>query len=149
MNKSNWWKIWLLSWLPDLAISWAAMKLTDDKSATFWYWLAGLTIIQLLLIIKQVLSGSLIFRLHGKKYLQNTIVDLFFKNQFPPPAQTELFDEYMHRLTVDESVSMSVRLSAQATWSYFGAIKEQGFFIALRTDSACNDAVIKYRAVCI
>ncbi|WP_096669523.1 hypothetical protein [Polaromonas sp. AET17H-212] len=144
MQQSDFWKIWAIGLLPDIGLAWAYMKLSDGDTASFWWCLLALWVIGTFFLIKQVLTGTLIFRLYGKERIATLLAQGMERLQFPAPEADEDFETYMCRLVSSEELPINLRLEAQATLSSFRATQEQGLFVALRMAAAHNLAVKKY-----
>lgn len=149
MESRDYWKVWLLGSIPDIALSWGYMKLSDDRWASLGWFLVALTVAQAFFGIKRIAAGSLVFRLYGKERISDALVQEMHERQFPLPIRDERFgdedfESYMARLVEDETIPVGVRLRANAYLASFQAQNAQGFFVSLRLTAAFNLAVKKY-----
>ena len=148
METRDYWRIWLLGILPDVALSWGYMKLSDDRWASFGWFLLALVVAQTFFSIKEIASGSLIYRLYGKDRVSDGVAQELRDRQYPVPIRDEDFESYMSRIIENEDNPFDVRLHASASLASFQAQTRQGLFVALRLAAAYDLAVNKYADRC-
>jgi hypothetical protein len=144
LNSKDSWTMMAIGWLPDLALSWAYMKLYGNEWPTFWWCLLVLAVIQLFFVVKQIISGSLIFRLYGKNKVADAIAHELREKKYPWPQTHEDFHSYMIRLADDEDASTDLRLNAQSMLTGLVTLEQQGLFQSLRMNSAYDLALKRF-----
>lgn len=146
MGGKDFLKVWLISWLPDIGLSWVYMKLSDNGWSSFWQCLLLLIVVQVFFGIKQVIAGSLIFRLFTKEKMSQVMATVMRQQKFPEPEDGEEFELYMYRLINDESLPVDTRIVAKGMASEVEAVRQTGIFPGLRVLKIANQAVVKYRS---
>ena len=144
MHFSDYLKAWLISWIPDLALSWGYMKLTDGQTSTFWWCLLVLLVLQVFLMIKTLIGGSLIFHLFVKERASSAIALDMQKTEFPMPEAGEDGEAFLFRIVEDETLPTNVRLRANGTLGALEAARHNGVFAGLRTSAILNLAAKKF-----
>ena len=144
MNKHNFWTYLAIGFIPDIAISWTYMTLTEESWSTFWWGLLALSAIQMFVSIKQWASGSLIFRLALKEQLSEALAKEMIHDKFPRPDRNEDWESFLSRLVTDETLPVDIRLKANCTLGAIQAHKSHGFFASLRMEAAGDLAMKKF-----
>lgn len=146
MVEKDFLKIWLISWLPDIGLSWIFMTLSDNEWSSFWQCLLLLIAVQVFFGIKQVIAGSLIFRLFTKERMSQVMTTVMRQQKLPAPEDGEDFELYMYRLITDETLPAAIRIAAKGMSSEVEALRQTGFFAGLRILKVANQAVTRYRS---
>lgn len=132
MNENIRLKMWAVSCIPDLALAWAYMKLTDDRWSDFWWFLLGMSVVQALFWIKRWAAGSIAFRLYGRQWAVDVIAKDLRASHFPKPDEYENFDSFVERVADDQSQPATVRVKAAALFGAAQAHYSYGFLATLR-----------------
>jgi len=143
--KGDWLLTSIIVNLPDLAIAWAVMKLTDDHTATFWWTLAAIWGVGLLYSIKGLIAASLLFRLIGRRRLTDAAANFLSANNFPAREGREDIDGYLERIADDERQSVDIRLLATAEAAKLELLESQAILPVLRVRKAYDAALQHHR----
>jgi len=143
--QRDWLVTTLIVALPDVALAWLYMKLVDGHAGDFWLALGVMYGVQTFFSIKNVLAGTLVFRLYGKRRFIAIAHDFFRQSNFPSPEPNENAHTYLLRISDAEDLPLVARKAAIAELARMRQVESQGFFVALRTGAAYDAAVSSFR----
>jgi hypothetical protein len=103
----------VLGSVPDLFVSWAAMRLTDTGWSGFFIALVALQAIYLFFWLKTALWSWLVFWIHGKRQVAAYLESWFIENHFPVPDKyTADLDDYLSEISNNEALDATMRTKA-------------------------------------
>ena len=144
MGQKDYLAMYAIGWIPDLALSWAFMKLSDNAWSSFWWCLLGLTIAQLFFSFKKFVAGSLIFHFYSRNKWANAIMEELQRLEMPKPAGDRDYFQYRGRIETDDEFPPEMRQKALNLQAQYGAVEQQGPVQSLRLSSASNLALNRY-----
>lgn len=134
-----------LSFVPELLIALAVMKLTDDKWSTFWATLGVLLLVYLLIWLKGLVWSIVVWRIFGKsrEVERNYLLLREFKMPAPERAD-EGASEYFYRLRQDADLACETRIVA----AEFGAMLKlatvhKGLLVGMRVEDSWSAAIAR------
>jgi hypothetical protein len=144
--KRAFWKNAVLSAVPDLLVSWAAMKIVDGGAEVFFITLIGLQVVYLALWIKRTTWSWLLFWITNRSMMSNHIEEVLTQQRFPkPPDFISGPDAYYQDIVENESEETSLRLKAANELGTLAGISGAGQHqLAIQLRMATEDAIQRY-----
>jgi hypothetical protein len=140
------WMNLFLSLIPDAAIAYAVMRLTESGWVVFAIVFFGLWGLYLAIWLKNSIWSWLVFLLWGRRQRAATFVSGFRAGEFPEPDEFEKSaDAYLERLVNDEAASVKVRLMAMSDVARLRMLNDNGFQAFLQVSLALDDALEQYK----
>src|SRR5947209_1768269 len=103
----------ILAFVPDLVVAWAAMRLTDNGWFGFWITLLALQGIYFFFWLKQALWGWLLFWIIGRQQMARHLENSFIERRFSPPDEYTLdLDDYFSGTVTNEELNYDTRIRA-------------------------------------
>ena len=114
----------IVGFIPDLAIAWSYMKLTDGGSQEFWSALIILQCVYLFLWLKRTVWAWLLFWLYNRRSMARTLEKFFKENNFPRPQMfTKDLDDYLPEIINNETEPTEVRIKASFEYGTLNGLK--------------------------
>lgn len=138
-----------LGFVPDLAVAWAASKITDSDWQGFFVTLLVLQCIYFFFWAKTALWAWLLFWIYGKGQLADHFARYFADAKFPAPsAYAKDLDDYLGEMTGNERLDCSTRMKAAFEAGTLGGFKAaRRFSLALQINSAAAVAMRRHARV--
>lgn len=131
--------------IPDIAIAWIYMRLTDGGWSNFWWALVFLWAVQAGFAFKQFLANLLNYRLWAKRTVADAMAQKLKELKFPVPEETD-FECVIHETAADPTRPIDHRMFASTWIGYFAAVESAGLIKIMRMRSACNAGLKQYAA---
>ncbi|HKJ74305.1 MAG TPA: hypothetical protein VKA19_09345 [Alphaproteobacteria bacterium] len=145
INRTILWNF-ILGWMPDLAISWAATAYLHGEFITFILVLVGLQAVYFAVWVKKSLWAWFLYWFRDKKVLTRSALDYLVENKFPKPdSYLADAEEYYGAVIEDEAVATKIRLEAAMALGTLNALKMPGGpQTYLRISIAVDNAIEQY-----
>lgn len=145
MQKREWIFFAIVASIPDIALAWLYMTLSNGGAKEFWIGLGALYALQFFLWCKNSLAAWLAYRVRGRRRLIQLILDYLRSHNLPPSRAGEDALGYLDRIANDESYTVRSRIAAACELAKLQVLESQGVLSAMRALSAYDEAVEKYR----
>src|SRR6266852_3867273 len=117
----------VLEWVPDVAISAAIMKLTDDQWQTFWIVFVAIQATYFLFWLKSALWGIIVWRAWGRRRETDRILAILRSTILPKPESSNIDTPgYFLELKTDESQPVAIRIFAAEFAVAYRALEFRG-----------------------
>jgi hypothetical protein len=136
----------LLAFVPDLAVGWIAMRITDSGWSGFFLTLIALQAVYFFFWLKTALWTWLLFWIYGKRAMANVLENFFIDNRFPHPDKYLMdLDDYYYAISNNEALNCSTRVKAAFENGTLNGLKAAHRFSAvMRFYSAGKLAMERY-----
>jgi hypothetical protein len=137
--------MFVLAWIPDALIAWAAMKATDGGAGTFWGVLIGIQVVVLLFWVKRALWAWVVWRAWGRDRTIGRTVMLLERSGIPKPDSASLDAEtYLEHVKNNSAQPVEARIAAAEAQMAIAVGGLHGVVSAVRTRDAWNAALAKW-----
>ena len=135
-----------LNVIPDLAVCWAVMRLTDSSWTGYFITFAALQAIYFFFWLKTAVWSWLLFWIFRKEQLASHIQNFLIQNRFPVPDEfTTDYGDYVSQIANGEEWEPDIRVkSAVEVGTIVGFRSLQRFSILLQLSSAGALALKRY-----
>jgi hypothetical protein len=138
----------LLGLIPDLAISYLAMKLIHEGGKTLWLIFLGIQLIHILRGVYDSIGKWIIFYVWEKSHTAEAIYSDMVRNKFPNPRQypnSYVANDYFESVALAPEIPVDTRLMAKEISTTIKiALGEGGMQAVFRWDKIVNVALKKY-----
>ncbi len=136
-------KYFVIMMIPDFVIAWLFMQNDNDKWSTFFWVLLILFLVQLFFGIKNIIAGSLSYRIFARKELTDGWLLSFEHHKFPAFEENDI-DYYLQKVAFDKNTPIESRLQAAKLFGQLEGFQHTGFFSSMRMKATSNEALGKF-----
>jgi hypothetical protein len=135
----------LLGFIPDAAVAYVAMKLTDGEWSTFWWVWIAIQVLYLFNWTKRAVWSSLLWRLGLRRRAAAEALAALRASGLPRPNEDDRdVDHYLARLIDDDEQPVAVRVKAAEWRAVLEEVAQRGLQQALQAGQAWEDAFAAY-----
>lgn len=137
---------WGLAFVPDLAVCWAAARLTDSGWSGFFITLVALQAIYFFFWFKNALWAWLPFWIYRKRQMAAHLENYFIDSRFPAPDKyTTYLDDYLSGIANNEEIDATTRVKAAFELGTLNGFKAAGrVSLFFQLNSAAGIALKRY-----
>ena len=138
-----------LAFVPDLAVAWAAARITDTGWQGFLVTLLVLQSIYFFFWAKQAAWSWLLFWLFGKERMARYLHGFFSESRFPAPSTfAKDLDDYLPEMIDNAALETSTRIKAAFEAGTLNGLKiARRYSAVMQLNSAAAQAMRQYRRV--
>jgi type II secretory pathway component PulL len=136
----------VISFIPDVLISWVVAMLTDSGWRGFLISFVALQALYLLLWAKRTAWGWLQFWAYGRQEMASHLENQFIEKRFPPPDRhTGDVEDYLRNISNNEAGESGMRLKAAYDLGCFEGMRaSRNFQLVLMLQSAAKIALNRH-----